>query len=102
MVERIAQRLAHLLTTMEEAAAQRKWRELVRLDAELAGILLRLKAQPELKARLPMAEMRYRHSQLIAQVAERREWLAKRLSEDSDMREGKRAYREVQLYGGEK
>lgn len=102
MIDRITKRLDQLLTSMEEVAAQRNWRELQRLDGELADLLQRLKAQPELKSRLPMAKMQHRHSQLISVVAARREWLAKRLNGDGEMREGQRAYREVQLYGGEK
>lgn len=102
MLDRIHQHLDQLFTTMEEMAAERKWKELIRLDGKLADLLRRLKSQPELKSRLPMAQWQARHRQIIAQLEARQAWLDKRLRGDNELREGRKAYLEVQLYGGEK
>jgi len=91
-----------LLCAMEEAAAGQQWKTLIQLDAQLAELLRRLKPQPMLKKQLPMVEWQNRHRQLITLLEARQNWLGERLRGDSDLREGKRAYREVQLYGGEK
>jgi hypothetical protein len=91
-----------LLTAMEDAASKRQWKTLIRLDGQLAELLRRLNEQPKLKEQLPMALWQARHRQIINQLEARKAWLGERLRGDSELREGKRAYREVQLYGGEK
>lgn len=102
MLDRIHQRLEQLLTAMEEKAAERKWKELIQLDGQLADLLRRLNSQPELKSQLPMAQLQARHRQIIDQLEARKTWLNKRLRGDNELREGRKAYLEVQLYGGEK
>lgn len=102
MLDRIHQRLDQLLTAMEEMAAGRKWKELIKLDGQLADLLRRLNTQPELKSQLPMAQWQARHRQIIGQLEARQAWLGKRLRGDNELREGRKAYLEVQLYGGEK
>lgn len=102
MIDRIKRHGEQLLTTMETLANERKWKELIRLDAQLADLLRRLKGQPELKAQLPITLWQARHRRIISQLEARQAWLGERLRDDGELREGKRAYREVQLYGGEK
>lgn len=102
MIEHIKRHGEQLLCAMEAAAAEKQWKTLIQLDAQLAELLRRLKPQPQLKQQLPMVQWQDRHRQLIAQLEARQNWLGERLRGDSDLREGKRAYREVQLYGGEK
>lgn len=102
MIDRIKRHGEQLLSTMEEMAAERKWKALIQLDGQLADLLRRLKSQPDVKEQLPMAQWQARHRQIIAQLEARQAWLGERLRGDGELREGKRAYREVQLYGGEK
>lgn len=102
MIARIREHAEQLLTTMEAMTAERKWKELIRLDGQLADLLRRLNSQPALKQQLPMTQWQARHRQIINQLEARHRWLGERLREDGELREGKRAYREVQLYGEEK
>lgn len=102
MIDRIKRHGEQLLTTMEEMAAERNWKEVIRLDGQLADMLRRLRTQPDLMEPLPMAQWQARHRQIITLLEARQAWLSERLRGDSELREGKRAYREVQLYGGEK
>lgn len=102
MIARIKERGEQLLTAMEKRAAKHQWKELIQLDALLADLLRRLRHQPALKSQLPMSKWQTRHRQIITQLETRQTWLGERLRGDSELREGKRSYREVQLYGGEK
>ncbi|MHA1066742.1 hypothetical protein ACR9GP_22945 [Enterobacter ludwigii] len=72
------------------------------LDRQLAELMGRIQYQPDLKERLPLAHWQVRHRHLITQLEARQTWLSERLRGDNNFRESKRAYREVQLYGGEK
>lgn len=102
MIARIREHAEQLLITMEALAAERNWKALIRLDSQLADLLRRLQSQPALKQQLPMTQWQARHRQIINQLEARHRWLGERLREDGELREGKRAYREVQLYGEEK
>lgn len=102
MIDRIRQHGEQLLAAMEARAAKREWKALIQLDGQLADLLRRLGQQPALKDQLPMTEWQTRHRQIITQLEARQAWLGDRLRGDSELREGKRTYREVQLYGGEK
>lgn len=102
MIARIREHGEQLLTTMEAVAAEKNWKELILLDSQLADLLRRLKSQSALKLQLPMTLWQARHRQIINQLEARHRWLGERLREDGELRESKRAYREVQLYGEEK